>query len=524
MKKSILALAVILNCSFVIAQTEFDASKIVQGDINGTARYMSMAGAFGALGGEASAIKDNPAGLGIYRTSEMTGTLNISLQNSNSNWKYLNSGNLKDSYGKDNLNKNEFSNFSYIKASPTIRSQSNNNGLLSSNWSFSYNRLKSFNRNSTIKSSLSASSITDYYGYFTNKISNSDLTYTQTPSVYEPFNNDTIPWMSVLAHDGGLIKQNADHTWSSALNNGEKVTPTYTIQETGFVDEYSLGWAGNFSNIFYLGTTLNLQSLNYNARSKYSEVFSDGGGMTLDNNVSTSGAGLNLNVGAIIKPINMLRFGISVHTPTVYALSDNNYSTLNYNFSSTNNGKLTTPTGYSDYKLSSPWKFNASAAIILGQKGLISGEYDYNLNTNMKFYDKNGNATSFDSENAGIKVMLKDVQTIKIGGEFKLTGNFSLRAGYATISAGTNNSQANKLMIPNTTRTDTEYFQNNRTDYLTGGFGFHKASWFLDFAYMNKILDETFYPYNSNNLTLAVIPASVKTTNNNFIVTLGFKL
>jgi len=40
---------------------------------------------------------------------------------------------------------------------------------------------------------------------------------------------------------------------------------------------------------------------------------------------------------------------------------------------------------------------------------------------------------------------------------------------------------------------------------------------------MNKILDETFYPYNSNSLAIAVKPASVKTTNNNIVVTLGFK-
>ena len=97
MKKKILTIAIILNCSFIMAQTEFDALKVVQSDINGTARYMSMAGAFGALGGDASAIKDNPAGFGIYRSSEMTGTLNLMVQNSNSIWNATN--------GYDNLNK-----------------------------------------------------------------------------------------------------------------------------------------------------------------------------------------------------------------------------------------------------------------------------------------------------------------------------------------------------------------------------------------------------------------------------------
>ena len=53
MKKYILALAVISNCTLLMAQTEFDASKFIQSDINGTARYVGMAGAFGALGGDA---------------------------------------------------------------------------------------------------------------------------------------------------------------------------------------------------------------------------------------------------------------------------------------------------------------------------------------------------------------------------------------------------------------------------------------------------------------------------------------
>lgn len=513
MKKYIFAIAVILNCSFLFAQTEFDASKLIQSDINGTARYMGMAGAFGALGGDASAIKDNPAGLGIYRTSEITGTVNLLLQNSNSVW--------NNTTANDNLNKIGFNNFSYVKATPTFRSQSSNDGLLSSNWSFSYNRLKNFNRNSTIKNSSSASSITDYMAYFTGNIPSADLT-----TANNPYDNTNVPWISELAYQGYLINESVTgnvSTWSSLLNSGEMVTPTYTLQETGFIDEYSIGWSGNFSNMFFLGATANLQSINYNARSIYSETFGGGGGMTLDNNVTTSGAGFNLNVGAIVKPIDILRLGVSVHTPTVYALTDNNYANLDYYLNSTTNGNLTTPTGYSSYKLSTPWKFNASAALVVGQRGLISAEYDYSMDCTARFSDQNGNQQSFADENAGMEAMLSDVRTIKIGGEYKLTENFSLRAGYANTSAATVNNKADKLMRFNTTRTDTEYFQNNRTDYLTAGFGYREASWFIDFAYMNKILDETFYPYNSNNLGIAVNSANVKTTNNNLVVTLGLK-
>jgi len=96
MKKEIgILVVVMLNSLIISAQSELDISKFIIPDIAGTARYMSMGGAMGAVGGDASAIKDNPAGLGIYRSSEMTGTLNILRlrQNTDATWYGLNSAN-----------------------------------------------------------------------------------------------------------------------------------------------------------------------------------------------------------------------------------------------------------------------------------------------------------------------------------------------------------------------------------------------------------------------------------------------
>ena len=77
MKKYLLIIAVIFGYSTISSQTVFDANSSASSDIKGTARYVSMGGAFGALGGDASAIIDNPAGLGIYRKSELSTTLNM---------------------------------------------------------------------------------------------------------------------------------------------------------------------------------------------------------------------------------------------------------------------------------------------------------------------------------------------------------------------------------------------------------------------------------------------------------------
>lgn len=516
MKKNILVVAVLLNCSFLMAQTEFDALKLIQPDINGTARYMGMAGAFGALGGDPSAIKDNPAGLGIYRTSEMTGTLDVMMQNSNSTWNNTSS--------LDNLNNIGFNNISYVKATPTFRSENSNTGLLSSNWSFSYNRLKSFDRNLNLKSGSTPSSMTDYMASFTNGINEADL-----QSANDPYNNTNIPWISILAYQGYLINPASNLNWNPSLITNQTVVPSYNFVEQGSINEYSIGWSGNFSNTLYIGATLNLKAINYMATSSYSESFGNGEGMDLQNTISTTGSGVNLNLGVIARPTDFLRLGLAFHSPTLYSLTDNYSSSLNYNIKdlsgTTQFGTLTTPDGaYNEFALQEPIQINASGALIIGKRGLISVEYVYNNYMGGKLMDKNFDPLNYTNENGRMKTNLNDGSTIKIGGEYKLTDNFSLRAGFAYMSGATK-PNAFKQMFDKTVRTDPEYFLNNNTKYFTAGFGYREAGWYIDFAYVNKSLNETFFPYDSSYIPEAykASHATVITNNNNLVVTLGLK-
>lgn len=529
MKKIIVAVAAILSCSNIIAQTEYDALKYTQNDITGTARYMSMAGAFGALGGDPSAIKDNPAGLGIYRKSELTGTMNMTMQNTNSNWKYTENKNTPNEITRNSFGyatdpfKIGFNNFSLVIASPTWRNESGASGLLSSNWAFSFNRLKNFNRTATIRSGSSSSSMTYFMAYFSNILSQADLSGTnmQSGSAYD---NIDVPWISVLAYEGYLINPvTGTNSWESLLSPGETVKPSFTLSEQGFVDEYSLGWAGNFSNVFYLGTTLNLLRVDYSMFTQYDEEFKNGGGMNLNNTVSTTGSGVNLKIGAIVRPTDYLRFGLAINTPTMYSLEDNYQSTLK--FDTDIRGSVSTPTdGYNNFKIQGPMQINASAAAVIDKKGIISVEYDYSNYTGTKFMDADGKTQLYNEDNARIPNTLNNVHTIKVGGEYKVTDNFSLRAGFANSSSATK-ADGGKIMVLNTTRTDTEYFLHNGTKYLTAGFGYREAGWFIDCAYVHKNMDQTFMPYNSNLLSnnLAVTPATVTTKTNNILVTLGFK-
>lgn len=413
-------------------------------------------------------------------------------------------------------------NFSLILAVPTWRRDNGTSGLLNSNWAFNYNRVKNFNRNMNIKSGSSGSSITDYMAYFTAGLPGNDLDYTDN---YEPFDNVSVPWISVLAYEGYLINETSENSgsWNSLLNNGETITPAFSLQERGYLDEFSAGWSGNFSNKFFIGTTINLRTINYGVNSIYSESFDQGGSLSLKNEYSTTGSGINLNLGAIFVPVDFIRVGLSLHSPTIYTLEDYNYAELDYN--TEKSGWITTPTdGYSDYKLQSPLRYDVSVAFIAGTRGLLSAEYSVSNYKSTRFMNEESNTQPYLDENDGMREMMNNARTIKIGGEFKLTDNFAIRGGYANSSSPTQPTAA-KYMQDNTIRTDTEYFLRNRTDYLSAGFGYQESNWHIDFAFMNKILDEKYYPYNSNNLgdNLKVEPARVITSNNNVVVTLGFK-
>ena len=71
MKKKIVMMAfATLATVSVGAQSAYDAMNIASNDLNGTARFVGMGGAMGALGGDISTIGTNPAGIGIYRSND----------------------------------------------------------------------------------------------------------------------------------------------------------------------------------------------------------------------------------------------------------------------------------------------------------------------------------------------------------------------------------------------------------------------------------------------------------------------
>ena len=182
MKRIGIIMSVLALCGgTAFSQSQLDAFKYSQTELNGTARYLGMGGAFGALGGDISVLNSNPAGLAVYRSSEVVATADVSMVSAKSNW--LGNGTTAD---KTKFN---FDNIAYVGYFPT----GNDSGLLSWNVGFSYNRLKNYSRNYSLRGSGDmGASLADYVAARANKggLTPSDIDFRKDGNgniTYDPY-------------------------------------------------------------------------------------------------------------------------------------------------------------------------------------------------------------------------------------------------------------------------------------------------------------------------------------------------
>ena len=511
MKRNIIILILWLAGMSVSAQGIFDALRYADNSINGTARYMSMAGAFTALGGDASSIHDNPAGLGIYRSSEMSLTGNFMTVQTNTQWGAAASGT------KFNFNVNNAALvFSYIDP---LKER----GMVANNFSFSYNRLKNFHRYVDVRGSASLNSMTDYMANFTNGLAEKALEKTDS---YDPYDNVNVPWLSELAYQSYLIDPGTgvdSLNWYSLLAENETSTGRYKAVETGGVDEFAFTYGTNIGNILYLGAGFNLQTIDYTITSAYGETFEAGGNFALRNKLYTTGVGYNFSFGFITRPVSFVRLGLSFHTPTYYAMTDRFYA--NMEFDTEKKGSIETPNGYASYFYKTPLKFQASVGFIIGKSAIISFDYlftDYKGSTRLKSevnetdVFENGNA--YASENDSINMYALSGHTFKVGAEYRLSEAFSVRGGFAYQTASVDD-KATKVPPKNTIRTDMEYFKDQGSLYAAGGFGYRYGGFGLDLTYAYRQKNELFKPYETTELNAA----KVVTNTHNVVLSLSYR-
>ncbi len=523
--KYIIALAALSSGSMLFGQGVVDALKYSQQDIRGTARYMGMAGAFGALGGDITTLGQNPAGIGVYRNSDIAATIDFSNQVSST---YTPAGKVSD---------NKFS-VACNNLGVVCAVRFNQGALKNLNFGFAYNKQKSFDRTykATYHDISGGNSLTSYIAQLSNGYTESNFGYTESYDAY-----DDKPWLSVLGYDGYLINPVASdgvtgtNRWSGVVSPNASGSADLYVKEKGSIDEYNFNMGGNIHNVFYWGLGVTVTDFSYDLRSGYGEEFVNGyntqaqvpvnGWYFMENYLRTNGTGIKANLGVIMRVTNNLRLGVAFHTPNYYAMTDRYSANVSTNFGEKEFAE--TPQGHYSYNFQSPWRLSASAAYVFGRKGILSAEYEYTAADMM--FDQSYSIDEFFQTNNEIADMAAPTHTVKVGAEYMITNQFSGRLGYAYQSAGMKSAYHSGVGVP-TIGTTTIYTLDKSTNYFTIGLGYRFTNLYLDAAYVHRYRNSNMFPFSplvasGDNVATAVAPqvATLKDHNNSFALTLGVK-
>lgn len=546
------------------AQATFDVLKMSETELSGTSRYMSMAGAFGALGGDVSAISQNPGGIGVYRSSDISATMNLNFLSTKSS-----------DYPKLTDTKFCFNNVSYV-GSMKIDSDF----LKYFNWGFSFNRINSFNRRyqGGYKNGYSLTNrIADYMnnGNWIDDDFSSRFYDSNAYKFYDvnPYYYSEAPWLGILAYQSYLLNADRNSGELSGLQtNGTTNSSSFYVEEKGHTDEYNITLGGNFKNIVFWGLNFGITDLhfdsyqyfgedldnavfsNYNSSyTYYSEQYPHGKSITGlipgnrsyldyvgDNYIGTTtgyagydfqtfqetrGTGYNFKMGVIVKPINQLRIGAAFHTPTYYDMKDLYKVQSGFDLQVNGDDQLyqgsteTGEEGYYDeyrYTIKTPWRFIGSLAVVPDSKGLISVDYEYVGANTMRCGDDRGN-NYFETEYK-IKDQLQASHILRVGGEFRATPNFSIRAGYSYQTSPVKDGVkgvANDDVDVVSSNYMYQYDKSNQ--YITAGLGYRYKHFYADAAYVHQTRTSQYHAFPGEQ------GEEVKDNNNKVSLTLGFR-
>ncbi|MDK2841669.1 MAG: hypothetical protein PWQ17_1174, partial [Anaerophaga sp.] len=353
-------LSLFLVVTLTRGQNEDNALNYSYDRPTGTARSIALGGAMGALGGDYSAIGINPAGIAVYRSSEFSFTPSLIFNTTES-----------DYYGtvsSDDKFSVPFNQISYVGTSRLMRE--NIDGIVSTHFGIGYNRTNNYNRKSYITAENIQSSLLDEIVYRSRGLrTNKDELLTNYP-FYSSYMLEPLPLHYYYLHNDILIdNSNAKesdqyhHAWeyidldNPSINesndtiysvlfgipeeiNGSPygIDQTRVIKESGYQAEYNLTFGANFGNKFLFGAAFNLattfnrkeflhmesnpEAYYYDAHIAYHQSSS-----TLLKEFSysdyekTTGVGINFIFGVIYKPVNNIRIGASIKTPTYYSMN-----------------------------------------------------------------------------------------------------------------------------------------------------------------------------------------------------------
>ena len=480
------------------AQETYENTKLIDNDLNGTARYVGMGGAMEALGADISVINSNPAGIGLFRRSSGSVSFGLVSQDGASSFKYGNKTNA-----------------SFDQAGFVYSLRDGRRTFI--NFGFNYHKSKNFDYILNAASGL-------------NGASQHKLSYMKALANENNLDKTSSGWRGKFAYTSqldNLYYNTLMMTSSDGFFYNDASGYEFGRAETGYIGEYDFNTSVNVNDRVYIGITIGIHDVHYTGHSLYNEALVNlnnqtAGDITVNDERRITGTGYNASFGIIFRPVDAspFRIGLSVSTPTWYDLKTSNYTYLINNTKADGGGKLqgdypnyTTGESY-EFKLFTPWKFGVSLGHTVGNYLALGASYEYadysRLDTRVNdgydvdyWGDVYEHSSSDEPMNRHTRETLKAVSTLKIGAEAKVMPNLAVRAGYNYVSPmfkkegykdgnidsyGSNYSSA------------TDYTNWEATNRYTVGIGYTLGKMSFDLAYQYAQTNGKFHPFADSYL------------------------
>ena len=489
-KHYISAISLFFGASFLQAQNTFQNAEISQDhDLQGTARYVAMGGAFSALGADISAMGDNPAATALMRKSEVA----------------ITAGAI---WGAD-----ETMTHMYDRTHATF----DQGGLVGSfridgryvknfNIGFNYHKKINYNNLNGGETYCAGSQLNQLAGLLNNF--GADIS---TESLYGAY------------YDCGLIDMQGTRdnpTWRRSAQLSPTWGQSMYRMTSGGLHAYDINFSVNVKDRYYVGLNIGVEHMNYNNESSYAErIGTDANPLDyyIEDRHTIRGTGVNFKLGAIIRPIedNPLRLGVAIETPTWFLLTSRYDYTLYSKFIANEqdarrydqpiNTFVAKPgvyptycSGYydTDYSLRTPWRFRLGIGSTVKNWFAWGADFEYAI---FKYegqgYPANDerrsifNTTEDAEMNAVTRSSLSGQYRVKFGLEAKPIRQLALRLGYNYISSIYKNEEWDPGRADESTVNSigTSWVTTSPTHLITMGVG-TRIKWFgIDLAYKCRL-------------------------------------
>jgi len=490
----LLLLAIAFMFQGVIAQNVDDALRYSQIFYGGTARFMSMGGAFTAIGGDISSLSQNPAGLGVFRSSELTITPQM--------YNIKTTAGFNGTSSIDNL-----SNFNLSQAGIVSNIISNNNetGLVTLNVGYSFNKTNNLSQSMLIKGINNTSSMADYWagvskGYYKDELKNnvSDAYIANRVWIIDTLSGSNTDYGTVFSNYG----ENPPSRYGQTMRR--------LVTNDGYTGEHAISIGGNYSNKIFFGATFGISTIRYSSQYEHLEstnvaLASQFQNFTYTDYYEHKGTGYSLKLGAIFKPIDALRIGLAFHSPTWYKIEEYYNNDIRANYTNGDWYEASNSPMRFNYALATPYRVLAGVAVQLKKFAILSADYEF-VDYSTARFSQTGDETYFEDKNMEIRNTLKSTSNIRLGGELRLNKLY-LRTGYGYYGKAFKSSEDNAGLDYNS---------------ISFGTGFREQNLSLDFAFTSYKYSQRYflYPVDAN---IDPAQANLSTIRNMFTLTFGYK-